>query len=185
MGNRPANKAAVRIRRTGKTDEELVVRYDIKGTAENGADYEELSGIITIPAKKRWATLTILPLGDEVDERAETVVIRLVDGGSALGRRAYKLGRPAQAGVLIQSRDQVLPGSQRLADGTVHVCIPAPNGKTFRIEAGSNLAEWDVVGTNTVIDEAIHIVDTESSDTEVRFFRIVPDIDTEPEDLEN
>ena len=184
-GNRPANKATVRIRRTGKTDEDLVVRYEVEGNAENGADYEELSGSITIAAKKRWGTLTIVPLGDEMDERAETVVIRLVAGGSALGRRPYEVGRPARAGVVIQSRNQVLPGSQRLADGTVHVCIPAPNGKTFRIESGSNLADWDVVGTNTVTDEAIHIVDTESSDTELRFFRIVPDIDTEPEDQEN
>jgi hypothetical protein len=184
-GNRPANKATVRIRRTGKTDEELVVRYEVKGTAENGADYEGLSGSITILAKKRWATLTIVPLGDQEDERTETVVVRLLEGGSAIGRRAYDVGRPAQAGVVIQSRNQVMPGSRRLADGTVHVCIPAPNGKTFRIEAGSNLVDWDVVGTNTVIDEAIHIVDTESSDTEARFFRIVPDIDTEPEDQEN
>ena len=183
-GNKPANKATVRFRRTGKTDEELVVLYEVDGTSENGSDFEELSGSITIPARKRWTTLSIVPLQDELVEKPETVIIRLLDADSAATRGAYNVGQPARAGVVIRNRNQVMPGSQRLADGTIHVCIPASNGQTFRIEAGSNLADWDVVGTNTVTDDAVHIVDTESNGTEVRFFRIVPDIDIEPDNQE-
>ena len=181
-GTRPANQASFRIGRSGKTDEDLFLRYVVSGSAENGADYEALSGEFVIPAKKRWATLDVIPLDDDEVERAETVVVSLVDAELLAGNQRYSLGRPSRAGIVINNRASVSSGPQRLDDGTIHIGIPAPNGVTFRIEAGTILGEWDVIGTNTVTDDAIHIVDTESKGTEFRFFRIVPDDDTESEE---
>ncbi len=179
---RPVNQASFRIARTGATDEPLMVRYSISGTAENGADYETLPGTFMIPAKRRWAALSVIPINDDEIERAETVVVTLIDAATVSENQRYLIGRSARAGVVINNGVSVAPASQRFEDGTIHICIPAPNGAAFRIEVGTILGEWDVVGTNTVTEDAIHIVDTETEGTAFRFFRIIPDVDTESED---
>ena len=181
---RKANTATIRLRRTGKTEGDLVVFYELGGTAENGVDYEALEGSVLIPARKRWVTITVEPLADDHEERAESVTLTVVDAPIDSADAAYRVGRPATAGVVIGERGQLGRGLSRLEDGTVHVSIPAPNGKSFRVEAGSSLSDWDVIGTNTVTEDAIHIVDTESKGTTFRFFRIVPDIDPDLEDGE-
>ena len=181
-GNRPANRASFRIRRTGSTESELEVYYELSGLAVNGQDYEELSGIVTIPARKRWVALDVVPLADGQDERVESVLVNLVDGEPAGGRATYSVGRPGRAGIVIGSRGQSSGGSRRLDDGSVHVLIPVPNGQSFRIESSTVLGQWDVIGANTATEGAIHIVDAESSGTEARFFRLIPDVDSDEEE---
>lgn len=178
-GNRPPNKGSIRVRRSGSTEEALEVHYDVRGTAENGTDYERLEGSVVIPERKRWTTIEVVPLADADDEPFESVVLRLVGVGPAGLRGGYEVGRAAQAGVVIGSRGLARGGVRRLEDGTVHVDIPAPNGRSFRIESSTRLGDWEVVGTNTATEDAIHIVDTESAGTEAKFFRIVSDEDSD------
>ena len=75
-----------------------------------------------------------------------------------------------------------MQGPTRLKDGLVHIAIPAQNGKSFRIEAGNQIGQWDTIGMSTATDDAIHIIDTESTATTARFFRLVPDLDPDQED---
>ncbi len=174
-GRRPDN-IQFRVWRSGLGNEALTVSYEVRGTATPGEDYTALEGTVTIPAGRRWAAVDVVPLADEEAERTETVVLRLVPND------AYAIGRIARAGAVIRGNNRMLAGSERLSDGNVHIAIPAPNGQSFRVESATNFAEWEVIGTNTVTDDAIHIVDTESTDTEVRFFRIIADVDPEAEE---
>jgi Dockerin type I domain/Calx-beta domain len=78
------NRGRIRVRRTGPTEHALFVRYEIGGSATNGVDYRELSGVIEIPAGRRWADLIVAPIDDDLFEFPEIVDIRL-------------LGNPAEA----------------------------------------------------------------------------------------
>ncbi len=182
VGERKANPASVRFFRSGKSESDLIVHYEIEGSAENGVDYEKLEGRIVIPANKRWVTLTVLPLADDLVEGRESVVIRLTEAPASVAGAAYEIGRSRRAGVVIANRHLSVQGPTRLKDGLVHIAIPAQNGKSFRIEAGNQIGQWDTIGMSTATDDAIHIIDTESTATTARFFRLVPDLDLDQED---
>src|SRR5439155_3357618 len=64
MTDTELNTATFRIRRFGPTNEELVVNYSLHGSAENGVDYEKLSGLALIPAGQRYVTVSVRPLAD-------------------------------------------------------------------------------------------------------------------------
>ena len=140
-----------------------------------------------VPFLRGWSlehvvdVLAIDLVGHEV-ERVESVLLTLGEADSLAGSQPYTVGRPGRAGVVIGNRGQNKVASKRLEDGSVHVSIPVPNGQSFRIEVGNALGEWDGLGTNTATDDAIHIVDTEPTDTEMRFFRLIPDVDDEPDE---
>jgi PKD repeat protein len=51
------------ITRSGSTSSALTVDYSLGGTAQNGVDYQTLSGAVTIPAGSSTATVTVNPLG--------------------------------------------------------------------------------------------------------------------------
>src|SRR5205823_5118377 len=63
------------IARTGSTSASLTVNYTLGGTAGNGADYNALSGAVTIPAGAALATVTITPVDDTLVEGSEAVVL--------------------------------------------------------------------------------------------------------------
>jgi len=72
------NPAEFTIYRTGKNSADLDVYYALGGTAKNGEDYLELSGVATIPAG-HWSTIVrVNPLDDNLVEGTETVVIELL-----------------------------------------------------------------------------------------------------------
>src|SRR5947208_13807072 len=75
--NTELNTATFRIWRFGPTNEELVVNYSLHGTAENGVDYETLSGLATMPAGQRSVAVIVRPLPDILAEGIETVILRL------------------------------------------------------------------------------------------------------------
>ena len=62
--------ASFHVVRSGSTEAELTVHYAVDGTAENGVDYEELSGVLTIPAGDRSAVITVVPIDDEEEDAA-------------------------------------------------------------------------------------------------------------------
>lgn len=63
--------------RTGSTENNLSVEFNVSGTAQNGVDYEHISDSITIPAGKDSAILTISPYSDQTPEEDEPVIISL------------------------------------------------------------------------------------------------------------
>lgn len=73
----------ISIQRTATVD--TVISYNVEGTATNGEDYETLSGVVIIPAGELSATVSVVPIDDDLDEGAETVTLTLqeVEGDSA------------------------------------------------------------------------------------------------------
>ena len=94
------------VKRTGSLAQPLTVYYTIGGTATPNEDYVGLSGIIRIPAGKRFASLPVLPIDDfEVDPN-ETVRITL----SAKATYALNLEDAASESMVIRiADDDVLP----------------------------------------------------------------------------
>ena len=69
--------AVFTVQRSGELAEPLAVFYSIGGSAENGVDYQELSGLLEIPPGAASATIEINPLADRIEEEVETVILRI------------------------------------------------------------------------------------------------------------
>jgi sugar lactone lactonase YvrE len=86
------------LSQTGTVDA-LVVNYTIAGSAENGIDYAPIVASVTIPAGSNSATITIIPIDDELVEGSENVVLTLVASDD------YEVGPNNTAEVVIVSDD--------------------------------------------------------------------------------
>ena len=64
---------------------DIVVLYDLGGTADNNTDYAGLSGSLTIPSGSTTASLAIDPVDDSIVEGDETVELTLVGIASGPG----------------------------------------------------------------------------------------------------
>ena len=74
----------------------LTVTYTIAGNAQNGIDYQLLSGSVTIPAGVAFIDVTVQPkVNFDAVGGSETVIVTLVDGA------AYDLSAPTTATVTI------------------------------------------------------------------------------------
>jgi VCBS repeat-containing protein len=95
------------VTRTGDASSALTVAYAIAGSAENGVDYQALSGTVVIPTGQASATIDVTPLDDSspgVDEPAiETVEVTLA---AASG---YVVGPQSSAVVAIQGAQAQQP----------------------------------------------------------------------------
>jgi hypothetical protein len=68
------------VSRSGDTTQALTVRYAIDGSAQNGVDYQTLSGEVEIPARKKSAKLLLRPIADGIAEGAETIELEVLPG---------------------------------------------------------------------------------------------------------
>ena len=87
------------VRRTGSTDEALVVHVTITGTATPGADYVSLPDTVTIPAGAESADVDVVPLDDALVEGNETVTMSIASDP------AYLPSSPSSATVVVTSDD--------------------------------------------------------------------------------
>ncbi|HPC60468.1 MAG TPA: Calx-beta domain-containing protein [Verrucomicrobiota bacterium] len=174
------NTAAFRVRRTGATNDSLTVSYTIRGTALNGVDYAALPGRITIPAGRRSARILIEPLDDNLVERCETVVLRLLE--SSVDPLRYLIGRPAAAMAVILDNDYHLPPSCWLPDGNLHFRWAVPPGMPYRVEASTNLLDWEAVVCDVAAESAASFLENREDASPCRFFRIVPEFGDLEED---
>ena len=94
-------KGKVLITRTGDTTAPLTIFYQLKGSAQNGIDYQMLSGTAVIPAGQSSVKLKIDPLNDTLIEGAESIKIKLL----APVDSSYSLGSPKSAIVLLLNGD--------------------------------------------------------------------------------
>jgi hypothetical protein len=164
------NTAAFRVGRVGPTNSDLTVAYSLHGTAENGVDYEALSGLATIPAGRLSETVMIRPLADSVAESIETVILRLEE------RPAYQTGARRRALALISDNPGV-HASDRIQNlpGCVHLCFPAENGQQYRVEASSDLVNWETAFEGTASDGTLHFAEDEMQSFGNRFYRLTLD----------
>lgn len=167
------NPATFRVHRAGETNRSLTVALHIGGSAMNGVDYEQVPETITIPAGRRSARITIVPIDDNLPEHIETVIVHLVP--SPVDPPAYRVGRPACAAAAILDNDCREPGNADLPDGSMSLRLPLASGLPYRVEASTNLRDWEPVMNGIVEDNAIRFIDGETSGYPHRFFRVVPE----------
>ena len=84
-GSVPAN---FRISRAGDTNSDLLVLFEINGTASAPSDYAALGTSVVIPAGSNFVDLPVVPVDDNTPEPTETVILRLTSAAGA------KLGAP-------------------------------------------------------------------------------------------
>src|SRR4029434_11045488 len=77
LESNPENPGVFKVVRTGNLKTKLNVHYMIAGTAQNGIDYDELSGTVTIAAGESSAPILIKPVPDKALEGNETVTLML------------------------------------------------------------------------------------------------------------
>jgi hypothetical protein len=170
----PPNTATFKVRRTGATNEALQVWYALGGTAVNGKDYQELTGTVTIPAGKRSARITVVPLNDDLPEPVETVVCELSPSPTVSPIDPYHIGRPARAVAVIVDNDGPQPPIRRLTGGTFHVCLPGDDGMPYRIEGSNDLVNWMPLGDGLAAGGQVQYAEPAGGDLRARFYRAVP-----------
>src|ERR1051326_3481219 len=79
------------VSRTGDTAASLSVHYSLGGSAQNGSDYQTLSGSVTIASGNSSASVTVTPIDDTAVEGNETVVLTISSDA------AYTVGSPSSA----------------------------------------------------------------------------------------
>jgi len=183
------NSAVLAISRVGSTETSLSVSYVVGGTAENGADYQSLSGTAVIPAGERLIAIEVVPVDDSLVERRETVTLSLSFPGSlspgqdsvgeAPAASPYEIGHRRRAGAVIFDNDRPadpndgLATARRLDDGVMLMTLTGPEGMEGLIEASENLVDWFPVGNAVVVGGVIHIVDAEAGAKTFQFYRVV------------
>jgi polygalacturonase len=65
------------VSRTGSTSQSLTVNYTIRGTAENGRDYQTIASSVTIPAGATSVPIRVRAVRDNSQEGLETVFVSL------------------------------------------------------------------------------------------------------------
>jgi len=169
------NVAVFAVRRSGPTNDALRVPYRIAGTASNGVDYRELSGVVAVPAGERVARIVVLPVDDLIRERIETVDLGLIiPPTDPIIPPPYLVGPQRRAAAIIVDNDAERPPSILLADGLFHLTVGASDGTWLRVEASADLQGWTELGTCEVTDGALHFVDPESQAVGHRFYRVAP-----------
>ncbi|MEW6157358.1 MAG: Calx-beta domain-containing protein [Verrucomicrobiota bacterium] len=94
------NDAAVYLlERVGNIDQELTVKYEVSGTAVNGADFATLSGEARFASGQDVILLNVFPLNDQFVEGNESVHI------AVKADPAYNLGAESEATAVIVDDD--------------------------------------------------------------------------------
>src|ERR1041385_3039054 len=129
----PNQSGLINIARTGPITVFLTVSYSISGSAQNGVDYQTLSGAAQIPAGAASVDLTVTPIDDTIQEGSETVTLTLT------ANPAYKIdGANGSATVTIADDDFTPVVKIVVPDG-----LAAETGGdtgTFRIERAGSTA---------------------------------------------
>jgi hypothetical protein len=87
-----------RITRTGDLGQALTVKYVIRGTAQNGTDYQTIPNALTIPARASDAAIAIQSKGNTNQQGLKTLFLWLEN---LPNRTNYMLGPDFQAAMNI------------------------------------------------------------------------------------
>lgn len=105
-----ADPGTFAVYRRGDLSVPLTVEYALGGSAENGIDYQRLTGEVTIPAEQSAARITVRPLEDNLQEGVESVVLELKEPICITidppPPECYRVGEWRRAVVRIADRDE-------------------------------------------------------------------------------
>ena len=96
----PSTPGQFTVKRDGDLSPDLVVYYNVSGTATSGLDYVPLSGSVTIPAGASSADIVLTPLNDNLLEGDESVILTLTNNAS------YNVGTPGSATLFIKDKSK-------------------------------------------------------------------------------
>jgi len=173
------NTATFLVRRFGDISNDLTVPYSVGGTAIPGTDYVPLPGSVTIPAGRRFALITVVPL-DDIDpttRRFDTVIVALTPPPPTANPLPppYIVGWPGKAeAIILEDYDLPGPRTGMMKDNTFHIAWPGTNGSNYSVEVSTDLQTWLPVGTNVVMKGSIHFADPETGSYSNRYYRVVP-----------
>jgi hypothetical protein len=107
-----SDTATFTVTRSAATASALTVTYAVSGTATNGVDYTSLSGTAIIPANATSTTVVVTPLGDQITEPDETVILTLSTS------TAYNIGASSSATATIHDCAVSLTATDAIASET-------------------------------------------------------------------
>ncbi len=116
--------ATFAVFRSGATNDDLNVSYNLGGTATNGIDFVTLPGWVTMPAGERRSLITIVPIDDGSPNMNKTIILTLTP--STNSPPDYIVGLPWRASGMIidnvgpRSMTAMLPGDY------FHFATPGP-----------------------------------------------------------
>ena len=159
------------ITRTGGTNFALPVHYSIHGTASNGLDYVAISNQVVIPIGKTAATVSIWPLGDNLVEGTETVVLRLEDVACIAifppPPECYVVGAPREAVVYVADFNHATNQSPK-----VKLTKPL-DGQTFN--SGANVPlRAEALDVDGYVDHIEFYADEHKIGEETRYYLTPP-----------
>ncbi len=96
----PSTPGQFTVKRDGDLSPNLVVYYNVSGTATSGLDYVPLSGSVTLPAGASSANIVLTPRDDNLLEGDESVVLTLTNNAS------YNVGTPGSATLFIKDKSR-------------------------------------------------------------------------------
>jgi Domain of unknown function (DUF4347)/Concanavalin A-like lectin/glucanases superfamily/PA14 domain/RTX calcium-binding nonapeptide repeat (4 copies)/Calx-beta domain/WD40-like Beta Propeller Repeat len=107
----------------------LTINYEVKGSAINGQDYENIGLNLVIPEGETTAIIPILPINDNLKEQQETVTINLTQG------QGYQLNNVNQTATINLVDDE--SASIKLAN------VVDPDNNTFSDSFGTIITDED------------------------------------------
>lgn len=179
--NGQPNNATFVVTRRGSTNQAVTVFLEIGGRAENGVDYETIPPTVTIPAGEREAVIVVKPIDDNLTERRESVVLRLVYPDLLIPLN-HEIGLHPRAAALIADNDrpEPSPGTERpavaeaLEDGVVHVVVTGDLAEEVIVEGTDNLRDWFEIARGFMTDGRIDFVEAAALERAARFYRVIP-----------
>ena len=154
------DRAVFVIRRQGgPTNVAVTVYYHLSGTAENGVDYELLSGIAMMRAGQLALELVVRPIPDKALEGAESVILNLREPPCArifpTPSECYLLGSSSNARAVIRdgSVGANLPPNAAVTqphDGAVF-----EQGRPIEIRVGGADRDGTIVQLDLIVDDRL------------------------------
>jgi hypothetical protein len=79
----PGQAGIIYVENEGATSNAVTIHFSISGTAQNGVDYSNLTGVVTIPANQSYAELDLDPIADGL-KPDETIILTLIQSTNYL-----------------------------------------------------------------------------------------------------
>ena len=145
--------------------------YAAGGTASNGVDYVTLPGTVTVPAGRRAALITIVPVDDGPPDITSTVILKLISSVDYVVDPHHS----AAAAIILDGPTRT-PGASVLPDKCFHINAAGPDGAWFHVEYTTDLRKWTAICTNQVFGGSLDFVDPDAQQSQLRFYRAVPEV---------
>lgn len=171
-------------RAAGPNDVSVTVQYRLDGSAVNGQDYAELSGVVELPAGRESVDVVVKPIMDGIEDGDESVAlilepavcIAVIPPPPGCYLVSERSGAKARLLEVLAAPDEVTKPRFLTPDkndaGKALMKIGAPSGQRCVLETSEDLIHWTDVGTVEVVDgEASFPEETNSVKTRA-FYRL-------------